>query len=138
MPDNAAEKYGDGRVAAEHFGIVKDDSAHSLAVIYNVKQKTGHWDDLVCEYKQQAIEQDSLQLKDPRDGPINLAKRFQDCAMLDKWKCPKCGNAHIPAKDRVCLKKTCPLELYCSLQTPHATPRTTYRYRCPACVLGIL
>ena len=64
-------------------------------MIYNDKKQTKvkncYYEPLDCEYKQQTIDLDSLQLKEPHDyQPINLSKRFQDYAMYDEWKCPKC------------------------------------------------
>ena len=39
LPDSVVEKTEDSEfVKAEHFGIVKDDSTHSMAVVYNDKQ----------------------------------------------------------------------------------------------------
>ena len=37
LPDSVREKKGLGDV--EHFGILKDDSSHSVAVVYNDKQQ---------------------------------------------------------------------------------------------------
>ena len=38
LPDSVIEKDYFGSVEAEHFGIVKDDSAHYVSVVYNDKQ----------------------------------------------------------------------------------------------------
>ena len=66
MPDCLVEKDGNGLgVAAEHFGIVRDDSVNTVAVIFNDTQQTKnhkyycYWP-LVCEYKQQIIDLDTL------------------------------------------------------------------------------